>query len=210
MSEFTVDISLGNAFFNAFGYRNEAYDITAKPIAGIVPGSRNENGDYGSPYYAKGGNDREVFLPIKVSLPGDEVVLPTGDKAAGKFTSWLLPYAVISVSARKTIIETAMTERRGTIKEFINTEDYTLTVRGLLIAAGNEFPEADVKLLRDLFVSNNVLLLSCAKTDPFLAACGKRVVVKSFDMPEVRGNKRVHPYTIEFVSDMPFNLTDIN
>ncbi len=39
-----------------------------------------------------------------------------------------LPDAIISITGKKTIVETAMVERKGTVKELISVDDYDITI----------------------------------------------------------------------------------
>ena len=132
----------------------------------------------------------------------------------GVATEWDLPYPVISISSRKTIIETALTERRGTVKELVNIEDYQIVIKGFIIHPTNEFPENRVTTLRNIFEQNTVLSIKCPLTDIFLLRPDRsgsdQVVIKELKFPAITGIKNVRPYELHLVSDEPFNLLSIS
>jgi Domain of unknown function (DUF6046) len=120
---------------------------------------------------------------------------------------------VISISGRKTIIETPLTERRGTVKELINIEDYEIVIKGLIINGTNEFPEADVTTLRDVYEQNVALSIECPMTDIFLLRPDRKgsdqVVIKELKFPAIQGVKHVRPYELRLITDEPYNLISI-
>ena len=122
-------------------------------------------------------------------------------------------YPVISISSRKTIIETPLTERRGTVKELINMQDYEIVIKGFIIGNSNEFPEAEVGRLRTIYEQNSALSVQCPLTDIFLLRPDRsgsdQVVIRELIFPAVKGVKNIRPYQLRMVSDEPFNLVTI-
>lgn len=59
----------------------------------------------------------EIWLPVKFFLPGGKI--PIAD----------LPYSVIRISGKKTIVKTPMMNRRGTVKEQYNVDDYSIGIK---------------------------------------------------------------------------------
>ena len=222
MAELTFD--LADLFEQTFGYKTQAFDPQFQPVpndkipnAGAV--RRTDNGAQGSAYYGNDANGREYFMPIKVTYPDDAKLnsgdgLLVGDNTTGSLKDWWLPYPVISITSRKTIIETPLTERRGTVKELINIQDYEIVVKGFIISNTNEFPEADVTTLRDLYEQNIALSIQCPLTDIFLLRPDRsgsdQVVIKELIFPSIAGVKNVRPYELRLVSDEPFNLISIS
>ena len=182
---------------------------------------RDEEGVYGSPYYALNADGREYYLPVTISFPVNVTVSgsnselrPAGPASPKTLQDWNLPNPLISIKNQKKIVETELTERRGTVKEIINMNDYQITVRGVIVNMdGNQFPENDVILLRTLYEQNVPLSIKCPLTDIFLLRPDRsgsdKVVIKSLDFPELPGVKNVRQYTLEMVSDEPFNLVDV-
>lgn len=155
----------------------------------------------------------EYFLPVGISyddsvLTFDQFFIPTAQPV--KSTIWL-PFPVVSITSRKRIVETYLTQRNGTVKELISGEGYQITVRGQMIGENGVYPEGDMVTLRNLYERNQAVNISCAATDIFLKRTDTKdmVVITSLTIPEKRGNKNVREYEMTMVSDAPFNLYEI-
>jgi len=201
-----IDLTLGTLFEKAFGYTTRAFKPDLIPVVGdggVNEIDRTEFGAYGSDYYANDQNGLEYFLPIKITFP-----------AGNGVQEWWLPYPVISVTSKKTIIETALTERRGFVHEYINIDSYEINIKGFIIGNTNEFPESDVTTLRALYEVNAPVFISNPITDIFLLRPDRsgsdQVIIKELRFPEVKGIKNVRPYELVMASDEPFNLIDIS
>jgi hypothetical protein len=200
-----VSLSLIELFGN-IGVPASAFDPKFDNVRGDTPVTRANTGIYGSEYYAFDAAGREYYLPVTVTYTV---------KGSNEVKVWELPYPVISIRSRKTIIETALTERRGTVKELININDYDIQIRGFIVNHdGNEFPEDQVITLRELYEQNVPVSIKCPLTDIYLLRTDRKgsdkVVIKSLDFPEMVGVKSVRHYVLEMVSDEPFNLIDIS
>lgn len=177
--------NLREIFAKQFGYA--PLEIEIKPED--VMNQRNEDGQYG-PYYAKDVNGREVFMPVTLG---------------GVF----LPYTWMSVSIAKTIVETDLTEIRGSVKEFISMQDYKFNLKGLFVGQNGKFPESDIEIIRELVERNETLEIKCPLTDLFLLTKGQvtdRVVINSFNLAENPGVKNVRGFSMELTSDRAFEL----
>ncbi|SDE77074.1 DUF6046 domain-containing protein [Riemerella columbipharyngis] len=115
---------------------------------------------------------------------------------------------LITLSLTKTIVETATVgkERRGTVKEYICTEDYQLTIKGLCMNEDperrEEYPTKQVQTLQRLFEINNRLEVL---SNPFLALFGiKSIVLKDIQWEEMAGEQGLQKYSITAVSDNDF------
>jgi len=129
---------------------------------------------------------RTVFLPVKLVCGHDELVMPC---------------ATIRVTGQKTIIRTAISERRGTVKEQFSVGDYEFSVNGVFIAAAGEFPDRDILKLKNFFESTSEVELHNAVSDLFLdSSC--RVCITGVDFPEVQGKTLRHrPFSFTCESD---------
>ncbi len=195
-------------FEQTFGYRTRAFQPEFSEVKGSK-GDRTEQGSQGAPYYGVDAAGKEYFLPVTISFGIDS----DGSNSTGSISRYMLPYPVVSISAEKHIIETQLTERRGTVKELVNTTDYTIKVKGFVIGADNEFPEAEVEMLRNLYEQNQPLSLECPLTDIFLLRPDRSgsdmVVITDLKLLSVTGVKNVRPYELTFRSDEPFNLISV-
>ena len=198
MAEISFD--LPQLFELTFGYKTRAFN----PQFSGGYGSRAVQGKQGSPYYAGDAMGKEYFMPV---------TLVYEDAAAGRSVRYSLPYPIVSVSGRKTIIETPLSERRGTVKELICQRDYEIVIRGFIIGTNNEFPENEVTRLRDVYEQNTALSIECPLTDIFLLRPDRKgsdqVVIYGLDLPEIKGVKNVRPYCIRMLSDEAFDLVEI-
>ncbi len=199
----SANFSLIDIFEKAFGYKSAAFKPEFDHVYGFIDGSktgeltnyRSNNGAHGSPYYSTDANGREYFLPVTIKSS-----LGTID----------LPYPVISITSKKTIIETPLTERRGTVKEFINIQDYEIVIKGFMINDSNEFPESDVTMLRSIYELIEPVSIANPATDIFLLRPDRKgsdlVIIKDLKFPSSGGVKNVRPYELTLISDEPFNL----
>lgn len=154
----------------------------------------------GSPYYAY-RQGVEYYLPITLAYT----------TAAGEVKEVELPYPVLSYQSRKRIVETPLTERTSTVKEYICTDSYELTVRGYLVGKNGELPEADLIAITDLYGVQGSLEIRNVITDILLVRPDSKdnVIITSYRKPEMRGVKHVLEYEFTMVSDAPFNLNMI-
>ena len=144
--------------------------------------------DLGQPFYAQDDYGREHFLPVRLN-------------------GWLIPFAVVSITEKKTIVSTPMPERGGSVKEIISVDDYGINIKGILMQDDNNWPEQDVIKMHDLFLINSSLELRNALTDIFLkGSSDHRVVIKQINWPAVAGVQHAKPFDMELESDMIFEL----
>src|SRR4051812_38452355 len=115
-----ISFRLAELFEKTFGYKTKAFEPKFEHVTGDGNNltDRKEQGASGSAYYATDAFGTEYYMPVTISY--------TEDDEAGIVKKWTLPYPVITISSKKTIIETALTERRGTVKELINIQDYII------------------------------------------------------------------------------------
>lgn len=157
-----------------------------------------QNGDI----YDRGGSSviqttylgKEIWLPVKL-LHED---LPGG--------AYLLPYTVISIEGEKNIVKTPLAERKGSVRELYNIDDYDITVKGFLIDDKDRvWPSSEIARLQDFYESFTSLGLDNALTNIFLK--DSRVVITKLSLPEVvGGRKHVRPFVMKLESDSVFEL----
>ena len=140
---------------------------------------------------------KEIWLPVKfynldVNVFGTDKIL--------------LPYTVIRMSAKKTIIKTPLAERKGTVKELYSIDDFVISMKGFVIDEANRnFPENELIVLKKLFERNEAIDFDNALSNIFLDE--QRVVIESLELPEVEGgSKHIRPFSITLESDSVFSL----
>lgn len=114
-----------------------------------------------------------------------------------------IPNAIISIKGKKTIVETAMVGRKGTVKELISVDDFDIEIAG--VAMDKDFPDEAIAELNDLYNINEAVSLKCALTDIFLDEEDK-VVIKSIDFPAMKGYESVQAFKMSLVTDRNFEL----
>lgn len=113
---------------------------------------------------------------------------------------------LISISLTKTIVETATVgkERKGTVKEYICTEDYQITLKGVCMNPDDldEYPTEQVREIIRMFEINDSLEVI---SNPFLELFGIRnIVLKEKQFDDMAGEQGLQKYTINAVSDQDF------
>lgn len=107
----------------------------------------------------------------------------------------------IGVNLSKTIIETAVSERKGTVKEKFNIEDYRFTIKGFLIGKNRIFPEDQIAVLKLAFETNDPVYLMGGYPELFLEE-NAQVVITALEFPEVEGKSPfIRPFSLVCKSD---------
>jgi len=190
--------------FRQMGVHSSAFTPDFTSVSGDNKLHRGVTGNFGSPYYANDALGREYFLPVTVIYPD----------SSGNLVTYELPYPVISIRGNKHVVETPLTERRGTVSELISTESYKISIKGFVInTVGNEMPEDELVDFRNFFECDMPFSIKCPLTDVFLLRPDRKgsdqVTIRSFELPYSIGVKNVKTYSIELVSEEPFNLIEI-
>lgn len=153
-------------------------------------GKKSEVGMYGS-YYARDIRGRWVFMPLTLG---------------GVF----LPYVWLNVRADKRIVETPMTERRGSVIELIGYDNIKIGVKGFAINHEGAFPEEAIEDLRKLNDRAESLECKSVLTDIFLLNKERggtdKVVMTGLEIMDNQGIEHVRGFQFDLVSDMILEL----
>lgn len=140
----------------------------------------------GTPFWAQDTEGRWYYMPIRL---GDiELWNPT-----------------MRAVTKKTIVETHLTERPGSVKEIINRQDYVFTVKGVIKRSDGTWPEEEVRMLNELYQREEALEIDSPLTCILLSGQEEMVVIKDFKLPVPKGETAIH-YEMELVSDIDFDL----
>lgn len=149
---------------------------------------------------------------IKEQYKGVEIMLPVRLYDGPELIQYL-PYCVLRISGKKTIVETPLAERIGSVKEQFNIDDYSIDIKGFLVGENRRFPESEIEILRKLYETKKAVTIENALTNIFLTNQQlkpdeqRRVVVYNFDMPEQQGGREhIRPFTMSLKSDTVFTL----
>lgn len=171
------------------GYTAEGVAITASPATRqeLVRGTR---------LYKKDALGRWYFMPVFIrhkDLPGDDHTLE-------------LENAVIGIDGTKRITKTQLVGRRGSVKEMIGIDDYTITIAALIRSADGSYPEAQITQMKELWNINESVELVSALTD-LLFDGDQRIVIKSIKYPTTPGVEDAQAVTITCETDSAVELT---
>jgi hypothetical protein len=139
----------------------------------------------------------KYFLKLKLSHNGQNFELPNEP--------------LISLGLSKTIVETATVGkyRKGTVKEYICTEDYQITIKGVCVKDDEPevYPAQQVALINDMFEINDSLEVV---SNVFFELFGiRKIVLKDKQFEDMAGEAGMQKYTITAVSDQDF-YADLN
>lgn len=182
-----AQFNLGDIFYKAFGYEPNVTDADSIKLE-----QRKEISSLGQQYRAKDLDGTEYFLPVTIN-------------------DVLIPFAVLGMTWKKTIVSTAMPERGGSVKELISIDDYEFTLKGILVDKNNDFPDDQVMNLHNLFLKGESLVMRSVLSDIVLKGMGDdpdghKVVIKEIKWPEVSGIEHAKPFEMQLESDMIFDL----
>lgn len=111
----------------------------------------------------------------------------------------------IRLTGRKTIVETQLVERKGSVKEIISTDDYIINIRGIIKRQDGLWPEQELAQLISLYERNEAVEIESAITNRVLNGI-EYVVITNIQLPGKPGFVESIPYEIECVVDIPFVL----
>lgn len=116
---------------------------------------------------------------------------------------------IVQVEQPVNIISTAITGRRGTVKEYISLGDYAVSIRGLVATdpfAENrfEYPLAQVSHLRDMVAAGATWPVSGGILEAFGI---KNLVITGATYESLPGFTNVQAYEWRCLSDEPIELT---
>lgn len=134
---------------------------------------------------------RSIFMPVTIN---------------GLF----LPYCMVTPSGGNKIVETDLTERDGTVKEYIRSDDLALRIQGVVVNRDGTFPEEMVTELRDLWRMKVALDIDCPLTDLFLLTnetnAQDKVVIYDWTMMPRKGVEMAMGFEMNLKSDQEFEL----
>ena len=139
----------------------------------------------------------KYFLQLKLSYKGQMFELPNEP--------------LLSLGLTKTIVKTATVgkQRKGTVKEYICTEDWVISIKGVCINVDEPelYPADQVAILNDLVAINDALEV---ETNAFLELFGiRKLVIEDIKFDEMVGESGLQRYTISAISDQDF-YADLN
>ena len=127
----------------------------------------------------------EVFLPIEFWVSENEKLK--------------IDCCTIRVTSKKTILKTALSERKGTVKRVFNVGDYIFDIKGVLIGEKRQLPDDAIFMLKGIYESDQPVELHNALAEIFMPQC--KVMIESIEFPEVEGSLQFRPFRLTCESD---------
>jgi hypothetical protein len=149
-----------------------------------------------------GGQDAEILSSLGTPVWAD-LTLRADETTEEELN---IQTVLLTVDQSKNIVQTAVQGRNGTVKEYVSTGDYIISIRGALVGAGpGDYPEQQVKLLLDLVEIN----ASIVAVSPFLQLFRIfNVVVSDFRFEQLQGFQNMQVFEITCLSDEPIELIE--
>jgi hypothetical protein len=120
-----------------------------------------------------------------------------------------LESCIVEINQPRNIITTAIQGHDGTVKEFINNGDYMVTIKGYFASENPEiYPEQQVKVLASYLNAPISLNVSNKYLNDMFGVLS--IVVSNYSFKQVEGYRNVQYFTIEAMSDVPFEVLEIN
>lgn len=118
---------------------------------------------------------------------------------------------LVSIGLTKTIVKTVTVGKykKGTVKEYINTDDYSITIKGVCMDLVNigVYPSDQVSELNELVDINDAIDVV---DNVFFEMFGiRRLVIEDIQFDEMVGESGMQTYTIRCLSDTDF-FADLN
>ena len=139
------------------------------------------------PYNKIGSYGQDIWFPISIKITNDLKID--------------IDACTVGVNLTKTIVRTAVSERKGTVKECFGIDDYKFNVKGFLIGTNRTFPDDQVVLLKSIFEDTKPVELHGGYVELFLdQSC--RVAITQLDFPDVEGKAvNIRPFTMSLETD---------
>lgn len=181
---------MNNQVFNIRKLFNDAFnvDVANAPTEFKIPQAAATpfTGIRGQQFFESDANGVVHYMPVTI----DGVVLP---------------FALIDITEKKTIVRTPMVEHKGSVKELISLEDAIIIVKALLINTNQVYPEKQVMEWRNIYKKNTVVDIQSIKTDLFLEAEDK-VVITDAKWPSLAGVQNIQPLELTLETDSVYDL----
>jgi hypothetical protein len=160
-------------------------------------------------------------LPSTPSSLGTPIVFPWSLKG-GKYLTYnykgeiiektleefRMPAAALCVFTRAKIMRTtAVSGGRGTVKEMYGFDDWSITVKGVMLSESNHPQAPDVFEMRNRLLQFENLTDAIGVSGDLFEAIGvSHLVINRISIPQVPGKPRMIPFEMNCVSDQPIEL----
>lgn len=119
-----------------------------------------------------------------------------------------MPAASLCVFTRAKIMRTTpVSGGRGTVKEMYGFDDWSITVKGVMVNESNHPQAKDVFAMRDKLLQFENLTDAIGVSGDLFEAIGvSHVVINRINIPQLQGKPRMIPFEMNCISDQPIEL----
>lgn len=160
-------------------------------------------------------------LPSTPSSLGTPIVFPWSLKGGNYLTynskgeiiektlgDFRMPAATLCVFTRAKIMRTtAVSGGRGTVKEMYGFDDWSITVKGVMVPESNHPQATDVFEMRNKLLEFENLTDAIEVSGDLFEAIGvSHLVINRINIPQLQGKPRMIPFEMNCISDQPIEL----
>ena len=193
---------MGEAKFNINSALKEVFGIYGRTPIYVVGKPQQQSGNL--PEYS-GAQSLQGEIPWDASRVAPMTGILVQDAFTFSNPTFLLPVeTVLEMSQAKVIVKTQLQGRDGSVKEYINLDDWVLNFKGFIINYDEDlYPEDRVESMIKFFQLNQPVTTS----SKWLSRWGiDRLVTTNIKFPTFEGVQNVQPFEIEMLSDYPITL----
>ena len=185
-AEAALEFAAGEAFYSAYN---------------SIPGYQDVSNSLDPASYPKSVLGTPIYEQITLKIPATF----DGTKQVSFPYSYTFPdWPIFDITPAWYIKKENVQNANGTIKEFIQQDDYAITIRGFLINYGSDdYPE---QLVKEFWTAINCQQAMEIESRVFGIFGIKNVVVESANLVGVEGYMNIQPFELQCISDMPIEL----
>ena len=139
--------------------------------------------------------------------PGSYIDL-NGDKI--DFEGLDIDAVLLTVSQSKNIVKTAIQGRKGTVKEYVSSGDFSVSITGVLsnqaTPNGNTYPIDEVSAFVGIMEVPDAIKINSEFLDLFDI---DSLVVENYSLPQEEGVRNQQRFTVSLLSEDPVELDDL-
>ena len=118
----------------------------------------------------------------------------------------VIELVLLTVNQRKNIVKTQIQGLKGTIKEYISDDDYTIELKGIISDVNNAYPESLIQRIINICEIPSEIPVKSSYLNLFGIY---NVVIESYNFPQSEGFRNQQEFTISMTSDSPIDLQNI-
>lgn len=183
MADFNLNIAK-QVYENTFGYfqipKFLAWEPRTEATANRYGTDLEKNDEYGN----------SMFSPVTLKFGEREITLP---------------YSTVSISASKKIVNTELVNRKGSVNEQVNINDYELRINGVVVSRRQRLPEDWLKDLNEIFETKEPVEIINPVTD-FYVGEDQNIIIISHNLPDMRGIEYAQSYSFKAKTDTNLEL----